>query len=160
ALPLYCWRIEPHWIEVVRRDLPIARLPDRLVGKTLVQISDLHIGPVVDEDYIIGAMERVSALEPDILAITGDYMTFQGNEQIGKVVDVLRHLRHGRLATVGILGNHDYAAGWWQKAVADELAEQLSEVGIQMLRNDRKEVDGLTIVGLDDMWGPCFAPEK
>src|SRR5262249_20067729 len=148
------------WIEIVRRDLPIRHLPDRLVGKTLVQISDLHIGQVVDEDYIKGAMERVSSLEPDILALTGDYMTCHGNEQIGKVVDVLTHLRHGRLATVSILGNHDYAAGWSQLATADELTGQLTDMGIEVLRNERKDVEGLTIVGLDDIWGPCFAPEK
>ena len=54
----YAWRIEPHWIDVVRRDLPIARLPDALLGKTLIQISDIHVGDIVDERYIAAAMER------------------------------------------------------------------------------------------------------
>jgi predicted MPP superfamily phosphohydrolase len=160
GLPLYCWRIEPHWIEIVHRDMPIAHLPDRLVGRTLVQISDLHIGPVVDEDYITSAMERVSALEPDIVAITGDFMTCHGNEQISKVVEVLSHLDHGRLATVAILGNHDYGASWSRVAVADELADKLGGLGIKVLRNERTEVGGLTIVGLDDMWSPRWEPEK
>lgn len=38
----YSWRIEPHWLEFVARDLPIRNLPAALHGRTLVQISDLH----------------------------------------------------------------------------------------------------------------------
>ena len=49
---LYAWRIEPEWLEITHRDLPIAHLPPQLTGKTLVQLSDIHIGPQVDDDYI------------------------------------------------------------------------------------------------------------
>jgi predicted MPP superfamily phosphohydrolase len=38
----YTWRLEPHWVEVVERRLPIVNLPDRLAGAQLVQLSDLH----------------------------------------------------------------------------------------------------------------------
>ncbi|OAI45568.1 hypothetical protein AYO44_12765 [Planctomycetaceae bacterium SCGC AG-212-F19] len=155
---VYAWRIEPHWIEAVRRDLPIAHLPDALAGKVLVQISDLHIGPVVDEDYICGALARACSLQPDILAITGDFMTCHGSEQIGNVRRVLQHLRPARLATVAILGNHDYGAGWRQPAVAEELADMLRGQGLAVLRNATLDVAGLTIAGLDDYWSPCFAP--
>src|SRR5262245_16027168 len=50
---LYTWRIEPHWVEIVERSLPIARLPASLVGKRLVQLSDIHAGPVVDQSFLI-----------------------------------------------------------------------------------------------------------
>lgn len=53
---VYAWRIEPHWIDVVTRDLPIAGLPAALHDRTLVQISDLHVGSVVDSDYLIHAL--------------------------------------------------------------------------------------------------------
>src|SRR3712207_1530359 len=71
----YAWWIEPHWVKVVRRELPIARLPQALLGKTLVQISDLHVGPVVDAGYITRAVAQASPLEPDSLVITGGFMT-------------------------------------------------------------------------------------
>ena len=158
GIGLYAWRIEPHWVEEVRRDLPIAHLPSELEGKHLVQISDLHVGPVVDEAYIAGAVARACALQPDILAITGDFMTARGAEQIGKVCRVLQQLRPARLATVAILGNHDYGAGWRNAAVADELADMLSGLGIDVLRNATCDVAGLTIAGLDDFWSPCFNP--
>jgi predicted MPP superfamily phosphohydrolase len=154
----YTWRFEPHWVQVVRRSLPIARLPDALVGKTLVQISDLHVGPIVDEDYIVGAMEKVSSLGADILVITGDFMTCTGTEQVPAVARVLKHLRPGKLATIGILGNHDYAWQWTSKSSADQLTRTVSDMGITMLRNDVVDVQGLQIAGADELWGPFFNP--
>jgi predicted MPP superfamily phosphohydrolase len=66
----YAWGIEPHWVGIVRLDLPIARLPAALQGRTFVQISDLHIGPVVDDEYITRAIVQACSLNPDILVIT------------------------------------------------------------------------------------------
>jgi predicted MPP superfamily phosphohydrolase len=160
GLPLYAWRIEPHWIETVQRDLPLRNLPRRWVDRTLVQISDLHIGPVVDEGYITGAMQRVSGLGADLVAITGDFMTYHGSDQFDAVRRVLSHLDPGRLGTVAILGNHDYGPRWGQRHIADALAGRLNDAGIRVLRNESLEIEGLTIAGLDDLWSPCFAPEQ
>jgi predicted MPP superfamily phosphohydrolase len=154
----YSWLLEPHWIEVVRRRLPIANLPAALVGKTLVQISDLHVGPVVDEDYITGAMRKVSSLGADVVTITGDFMTADGGEQVPAVVRVLKHLQPGKLATVGVLGNHDYALRWANPVVADQLTRKLTDLGITMLRNAVLDVQGLQIAGIDEFWGPSFNP--
>ena len=41
---LYTWQIEPFWLEFVKRKMPVANLPDSLIGKTLMQISDIHVG--------------------------------------------------------------------------------------------------------------------
>ena len=71
----YAWLIEPHWVEVVRRDLPIRFLPEALDGKTLVQISDLHIGPEVSDAYLRDCFRTVAAIGPDVLIVTGDFMT-------------------------------------------------------------------------------------
>ena len=155
----YAWRIEPHWVQIVRRDLPIARLPDDLAGRTLVQISDLHIGRVVDERYIASAIEKVSALNADIIAITGDFMTYDDDRQIDAVQRVLEHLSPARLATIGIMGNHDYSQGFGRLDVADHLCSRLGELGISVLRNSMIDVHGLQIAGIDDFWSPRFAPQ-
>lgn len=154
----YAWRIEPHWVEIVHRPLPIANLPVELVGKTLVQISDLHIGPVVDDDYLIGVLRRVAELSPDILVITGDFMSCQGNEEIEHVRSILTNLQPGKLATLAILGNHDYAHRWDDVATADKLTTQLTALGIDVLRNRTARVGTLAITGLDDLWSPNFDP--
>ncbi len=155
----YACEIEPHWIHTVRLDLPIAGLPPALQGRTLVQISDLHIGPVVDDAYITGAIERVCALDADILAITGDFMTCIGDEQIEKTARILQHLRPARLATLAVLGNHDYGQSARQVWVADRLTRQLERLGIRVLRNQTCDVLGLQVAGLDDVWTPrCDIP--
>ncbi|HEU5409144.1 MAG TPA: metallophosphoesterase [Nitrospira sp.] len=156
----YTWRIEPHWVEVVRRDLPIAHLPSALAGRTLVQLSDLHVGPEVDDDYLIRNLKYVSDLNADIHVLTGDFMTCRLDEQVDHAVRVLSHLRPARLATLAVLGNHDYARSFNNAAVADVLAKRLDDLGIDLLRNCSHDVQGLTIVGLDDLWSGCFAPEQ
>lgn len=50
---LYAWRMEPYWLEFVERKLPIRRLPASLVGKTLIQISDIHVGNRFDYQFLI-----------------------------------------------------------------------------------------------------------
>jgi predicted MPP superfamily phosphohydrolase len=76
AAGLYTWRIEPHRLEVVHRKLPIRRLPPRLAGRTLVQLSDVHVGPRVDDEYVRATFRRVAALAPDIVVITGDFTSY------------------------------------------------------------------------------------
>jgi predicted MPP superfamily phosphohydrolase len=156
---LYTWRIEPHWIEVVERDLPIDRLPHALSGHRLVQISDLHVGRVVDTDYMIAAMKRVSSLEPALTVITGDFMTCSGTEEVDHVARVLEHLAPGPLGCFAVFGNHDYSLGWSRKDVADTLAKRLPDLGIHVLRNEQTSIAGLQLVGIDDLWSPRFAPE-
>src|SRR5262245_49103418 len=107
ATGLYTWPVEPHWLEVGERPLPIVNLPDRLAGRTLVQLSDIHIGPRVDDSYVIRTFERVAALAPDIVVVTGDFISMSPAifEQLAAV---MKHFPAGRLATLAVLGNHDY----------------------------------------------------
>jgi predicted MPP superfamily phosphohydrolase len=160
GLGAYTWRVEPHWLEVVHRDLPIANLPDALVGRTLVQLSDIHVGPIVDPEYLIASLRMVSALRPDLTVISGDFMTCRGAEQVDAVSRVLEHLQHGPLGCFAVLGNHDYALGWSQTGVAEKLVPRLAGLGIRVLRNESETIAGLRVVGVDDLWGPCFHPEQ
>ncbi|MCG8585656.1 MAG: metallophosphoesterase [Pirellulales bacterium] len=160
ALGGYTFAVEPHWIDFVERPLPVERLPKELVGKKLVQISDLHIGPIVDEGYISRAIERVSDIEPDILVVTGDWMTCRYDESLDQAKRVLSHLRPAKLATLGILGNHDYGAGWRQNTVADRFSGIAADAGVTILRNEVREVEGLSVVGMDDLWSENINPRE
>jgi uncharacterized protein len=157
---VYAWQVEPHWVEIVHRPLTIKGLPGALSGKRLVQLSDLHVGHRVDDGYLIATLDRVRELSPDILVITGDFMSYYGNKTFTQLEYVLEHLPRGRLATIAILGNHDYGYGWSQLAVAERLTDWLRELGLTVLRNERCSVAGLDILGLDDYWSPCFFPER
>jgi predicted MPP superfamily phosphohydrolase len=155
---LYAWRIEPHWVEFVHRQLPIKGLPHDLEGRTLVQLSDLHIGPRVDDDYLRETFERVAQLRPDFVVMTGDFVSYRDAAQFGQMSGVIAAFPHGRLATLAILGNHDYGHAWSELAVADHVVGVATHAGIDVLRNETRVVAGLQFVGLDDYWSPRFAP--
>jgi predicted MPP superfamily phosphohydrolase len=155
---LYTWRVEPHWVEVVRRDMPVPGLPAALEGKTLAHVSDLHVGPQVDDDYLSAALRRVSSLQPDVVAITGDFMSCSGGEQVDHAARVLENLSPPPLGCFAALGNHDYGHGWADAEVAGRLAVRLDGLGIRLLRNASADAGGLRVVGLDDLWGPNFRP--
>ena len=103
ATGLYSWQVEPYWVEFVRRPLPVPRLPSRLHGRTLVHFSDIHVGPRVDDDYLIGVFQRAAALTPDIVVVTGDFITHHP-DIYDHAARVYRHFPKGRLATLGIRG--------------------------------------------------------
>jgi uncharacterized protein len=151
----YAIGIEPHWLEIVERDLAIDGLPRTLDGASLAQISDLHIGPQVSDDYIVHSFDRLRALAPDIVVFTGDFITHRTSRreaQYQQLRAVLAHLPHGRLATVGILGNHDYGHAWGDSAVAARVLAEAERAGVRMLRNEVQPVSGLDIIGIDDLW--------
>ncbi|HEV2095497.1 MAG TPA: metallophosphoesterase [Chthoniobacterales bacterium] len=119
---LYTWRIEPHWLESVSRPLPIVGLPSALVGRRLVQLSDIHVGRRVDDDYLLATFAKVAALEPDLVVMTGDFISY--HDAIWPQMErVFRSFPRGRLATLGILGNHDYGINWAHPEVANRVAE-------------------------------------
>ncbi len=153
----YAWRVEPHWVAIRHVRMPLQALPESLVGKRLVQISDLHVGPVVDNGYLRRVLRRLPELEPDYLVITGDFMTSQLGEQIDATLDTLHEAPIDDAPTIGILGNHDYGDRFRSFAVADRLTEGLESLGVRVLRNESTEVDGLQFTGCDDLWtGRCY----
>ena len=160
ALGLYTWRVEPHWLELTYKDLPIRGLPRDLEGKILAQISDLHIGPKVDDDYILDCFRRVALRTPDFVAFTGDWITYQSPRQFEQLRNLLSEIPHGRLGTVGILGNHDYGFKWKMLDVADEVSAIARDAGVALLRNETVAIAGLRFFGFDDLWSHRFAPAK
>jgi predicted MPP superfamily phosphohydrolase len=156
---LYTWRVEPIWAEFIRRDLPIANLPPSLSGKTLVQLSDIHIGPQVDDDYIARIFARVSLLAPDIVVHTGDFITYAGLNTIEQAKRLAAAFPRGKCGTFAILGNHDYGRSWSEPLVANQVSDLLTAAGCTVLRNQAADVSGLKIVGLDDLWAGRFSPQ-
>ena len=156
----YSWQIEPFWLEFVKRKMPIKNLPTNLVGKTLMQISDIHIGNRFNYNYIIDAFKKAQKLNPDFVVYTGDYVSYEDEKQFDQLAEVLKHTVKGNLGTVGILGNHDYGKNWSEQSVADQISAQLEKAKIKILKNTQIEIEGLNIIGFDDYWALNFAPEK
>jgi len=165
---VYAVAVEPTWIEVWRHTLRIPRLPSALSGLSVVQLSDIHRSDIVSGAFVREAVDRVLALEPELVLLTGDFIS--GDTDCFRLVaDELAPL--GEVAPVyASMGNHDYDH-WYRHVPArlpegsDMLGEQLARVGIELLVDAGRVVplrDGagaIEVVGLDDFWKTPFAPE-
>lgn len=123
--------------------VPMAHLPAHLEGMRVVQISDVHLGLIVRGNRLRQIVERVNALKPDLILITGDLVDAEV-WHMEDVVEPLRQLqaRHGVFA---VTGNHEYFANV-NKAVAF-----MEQAGVQVLRNRVVEIaGGLQLAGRDD----------
>jgi len=156
---VYAWQIEPYWLDVVRRPMPLENLPAALDGTTLLQISDVHVGPRVSSDYIIRSFEVGRELAPDFVAFTGDFVSYRSQHEITELARVLRAAPRGRLGTVASLGNHDYGRNWKSITVADDISRVVTEAGMIVLRNDVRTLAGLQFAGLADFWSPEFGSQ-
>jgi hypothetical protein len=150
---IYAWQIEPRWLEFVERKMPTPNLPIALKGKTLMQISDLHVGDRFDYKYLINAFEKAKSYSPHIVVYTGDFISLvNGKPDLVKLREVCENLVLGSIGTVAILGNHDYGKDWADAEVAQQVVDLLEEHGVTVLRNTSLALEGLNIIGLDDLW--------
>lgn len=159
---IYVWRIEPRWVEWNYLEMSIKNLPESLVDKKLIQVSDIHIGETVEVAYIINQFKKIDKANADILVYTGDFISPVRIDQapFDQLEEALKHISKGKLATIAILGNHDYGILAKNGPRADSLVSILEKHQIKVLRNSNESVDGLNIIGIDDMWGTNFNPFK
>jgi len=151
----YAVGIEPHWLETVRREMPLVGLPDHWQGRTLLHLSDLHVGSA-DDDYLHDAVDAAAALRPDLIVVTGDFMSYRGPAQFEQVPRLLERLGEPPHGIYGSFGNHDYGTDWSELHVADALQSRLQRIGLRVLRNETCEAAGLRLAGVEDLWCPRF----
>jgi uncharacterized protein len=159
-LGMYAWQIEPFWLEFVHVKMKIPNLPSYWKGKTLMQISDVHIGTRFDPQFIRDSFKKAKAYAPDIVVYTGDFVSYLDDQQIKMLADVFTDAVLGKEGTFGILGNHDYGKNWSENEVANTIVSELEIAGVKMLRNETFNIKEFNISGIDDLWGTNFYPEK
>jgi predicted MPP superfamily phosphohydrolase len=137
---------------VVDIEVPIAGLPAAFHGYSIVQISDIHVGPTIKRGYLNAIVTRVNALRPDAIAITGDLVD-------GSVARLALHTApRERLSapdgTFFVTGNHEYYSG------ADAWIAEMRRLGLTVLVNQHvvRERDGhaLMIAGVSDFTAHHF----
>lgn len=141
--------VELHDLRIVQHTLAVPGLPDTWVGRTIVQLTDIHVGPRVADDYVLRTFATVAALQPDVVVVTGD-LTSDEPGIAAHAARIYAHLPPGRLATLAVLGNHDFGRNWSDIDHANRLVDALP--GIRFLRNESTELDGLTFFGTEDLW--------
>jgi uncharacterized protein len=154
--------IAPQRLRIRRREIPISDLPPGLDGLRIAHLSDTHHGPYVARSYLERVIERVNALEPDLVVLTGDYV-HRTPRSIAPGIGVFAKLRP-RLGTAAVLGNHDHWEG------AEACRAEFRKSGIPLIDNDRlfvtaaglrdrPETGALCLAGVGDLWEDTVAPE-
>jgi len=134
-------------VAAVRKvEVPIAGLPYNLVGFTIAQISDIHVGPTIKRDYLDAIVDKVNALGADMVAVTGDLV--DGSvEQLREHTEPLARLsaRHGAFF---VTGNHEYYSN------APAWVAEVRRLGLTVLMNQhvllRHEGSTLVVAGVTD----------
>jgi len=129
--------------DVKRVRVPLARLPRAASGYSIVQMTDVHVGPTIGKDFVERIVRETNALAPDMVVITGDLV--DGTvEQLADLVRPLGDLR-ARDGVFFVTGNHEYYSG------ADAWIAHLATLGVRVLRNERVAIrDAFDLAGVDD----------
>src|SRR4026207_2015060 len=145
---------EPYMLTIEHQRIHLNRLPNAFDGFRVVQLSDIHHGPFSNSDQIERAVETANRLQPDIIALTGDYISKE-RHYAAPCAEMLGKLK-ARYGVFAVLGNHDH---WVDAALVTDL---FRAEGINVLVNQgmRFEKDGAafwlagvddTMVGLEDL---------
>lgn len=127
---------------VPRVEVELDKLPARLSGFSIALLSDIHAGGWVDSDFVRRLVTQTNALKPDAIFIAGDLV--DGDvPSLAHIVAPLAELQ-SRLGTFFVIGNHEIYSGVepWQA--------HLASLGIRVLRNERVDLDGIDLCGVDD----------
>jgi len=145
---------EPYMLTIEHERIELSRLPKSFESFRIVQLSDIHHGPFSDPSQIERAVDTANRLQPDIIALTGDYISKE-RHYAAPCAEMLGRLR-ARFGVYAVLGNHDH---WVDAALITDL---FRAEGITMLVNQgmRFELNGSafwlagvddTMVGLEDI---------
>ena len=157
---------ESGWLEVNRHEIKLDP-PRRLKSPIkILHLSDLHASKVVSLAYLRRALKMGLDLQPDLICVTGDFITWK-YKRYGEYTEVLSQLSSAA-PTFACLGNHDggsWAEGEMKLGNSDsaEVRELLNASKIQLLHNEHTTatINGneINLVGVGDLWNHECDPE-
>lgn len=142
--------------EVVDVDVPIRGLPAALEGLRIAQVSDVHVGPSIRSGFVHEIVRRVNALQPDLIALTGDFVD-GGVDALRAHTAPLAGLK-ARFGAYFVTGNHEYHSdpdGW---------VAEMRRLGIRVLENEHHVIEHggarLLVAGVHDLRAGRKDPTK
>nr|WP_321268575.1 metallophosphoesterase [uncultured Sulfurimonas sp.] len=115
----------------------------------IIQLSDIHIGGLIDKNFIHKIVQRVNAQKADIVVITGDLVDIE----ISHAKDTLTELKNlkSKYGTFFVVGNHEYFHN------ISAIIETVKELGIRVLENENVYIgekdEGFNLAGVYDVFG-------
>ena len=143
--PMEHWRSRRRF-SVLDERIWIDALPSAFHGLRIVQISDIHHGLFLPKEWLSEAVREANRLDPDIIALTGDFVTYS-RRNIRSAAELLGRLR-ARFGVYAVLGNHDF------RVDAEAVTAALRKQGIDVLRNRHISLrfgsKSIYLAGVDD----------
>ncbi len=158
----YAHWLEPHWLKVSRHEIKLAP-KNKTAPLKLLHLSDLHSSPEVSLPYLQRAMALGLSLQPDLICLTGDFITV-GSNRLAGLTDLLAPLAQAA-PTFACLGNHD--GGAWAKfhdgaPNTSAVQNALAAANVKVLHNLRHDVAvrdwKINLTGVGDLWAGELRP--
>ncbi len=147
---IYAHKIEPNWLEVKQISITLPNLDRAFAGYRIVQLTDLHIGDGIDRTQLNKIVEVVNDRHPDLVVLTGDYVTRNPDLQAELLTSTLAKF-HARDRTLAVLGNHDVFDG-----NGPSVRKSIANSGITLLENTvyttKRNGATLHVAGVGDVW--------
>ena len=131
---------------VIKHDIYLESLPESFENFTIAQISDLHVGPTIKRPYVEDVLNKISQINPDLIALTGDLV--DGSvEYIRSDFEPIKDMI-ANYGTFFVTGNHEYYSG------VDQWLDEIDRLGVINLINDQKIISKgdeiISIAGITD----------
>ena len=143
-------KFDPQDFKIEHLEVTIPQLPLPFHDYRILHISDIHYDQWISLDRLIGVVGLVNESNPDLIAITGDFVSYLVNDQIEQdMISQLKKLKAAD-AIVAVLGNHDHWSG------VERVRRILKKSNIKEISNDiftiQKQGANLHIAGVDSAW--------
>ena len=132
---------------IIKHDIYLKNLPDAFENFSIAQISDLHVGPTIKRPYVEDVLEKISRLNPDLIAVTGDLV----DGSVKYLKSELQPLKDmiAFNGTFFVTGNHEYYSG------VDQWLDETDRLGMKNLINSNELIskagDQIAIAGITDL---------
>lgn len=131
-----------------RVQIPIAKLPRSLDGTRFAVVSDIHLGPLTGSRHVPRIVDMINSLQADVACIVGDLVD-GGVAELGQLAQPLAGIR-AKQGAYFVTGNHEYYSGFQQ------WIDEVTDLGVRPLRNQRVEIGGLDLAGVNDLGGEQY----
>lgn len=153
GVAVYANEVARHELEVTQRTFYLRNLPAAFEGFRVAQISDIHLDEFMEDFFLREIIDRVNSLEPDLLLVTGDFVS-RGPLPMsislaaaGRCAELLKSLQCP--LRFGILGNHDFMVG------SAFIRRHMEANGLPLLVNQTVRIERggqhIFLGGLDDV---------
>ncbi|MGH9455960.1 MAG: metallophosphoesterase [Terriglobia bacterium] len=133
-------------LKITETPVKMNSLPRQFDGFRILQLSDLHIGPFMTASEIRRYVEIANRLRPDLIALTGDFVTWDPSTQFA-VVDALSGLK-APYGIYGCLGNHEIYT-----RTENSITRLFAQRGVKILRQEsaliQSQGDSINLIGVD-----------